>query len=136
MDANKLDELADRVERLTGPDREVDHEIALAFKAPDWRKLKPWKRTNGWAKPDNALDAWAVLFYDTGGNPYPVEHYTKSLDAAMTLVPEGLKKSLLINIDVVTQVHLYRHGVAGRGDAATPALALTAACLRALAKGN
>ena len=130
-------ELAQRVEALDGPCLDMDHEIALALNAPDWRKEKPWERTNGWAEPNNARDAWAVLFYDAGGNPKPVAHYSASIDAAMTLVPEGHDM----------QIHLF----AGRGGeascivtqlkriglprifAASPALAITAAALRARA---
>lgn len=64
MDKDALLALADRVEALTGPDREVDAAI--------------WCELNG---------EMAVLTPN-------LSYYTASLDAAMTLVPEGWGWSL------------------------------------------
>jgi hypothetical protein len=69
-----LTELADRVEQLTGPCRETDAAIKLAFAAQLF--------ANG-ATKDEAV---RILGGDLYADPLP---YTASLDAAMTLVPEG-----------------------------------------------
>lgn len=75
-DAAKLRELADKVEKLSGPDRETDCLIHNAL----WG-TRMWADTHGFE------------CHDTNGhggmwraNP---PRYTASLDAAMTLVPEG-----------------------------------------------
>lgn len=109
--ADNLLDLAERVERATGPDRELDADIALAT---GWkhRSGADWHRVLEWERP-----AW-----------------TASLDAAMQLVPEGMERRVL-NICSSGQTRaLIYYNKAMRycsGDAATPALALTAACLRA-----
>lgn len=75
-------------------------------------------------------DEVKIAFYHlTGSNPGPV---LRSLDAAMTLVPEGAQWRL----DTMTgNAFCYRPfgGLDARGTATTPALALTAAALRARA---
>lgn len=98
--------LAEKVEGLEGADREVDVAITCAV----------FKRNVGHRK------------------------WTASLDAAMSLVPQGLHPGVSENI-----WHLHWHAWMGRQDrdgspddvananAATPALALTAAALRARA---
>ena len=106
MSSDLLD-LAARVEALTEPSREVDAEIKEA-----------------------AGHAW----------DYAAHPYTASLDAAMTLVPEGIGSDLLY---VRTErLHTGKGravlldtlgGQESYADAATPALALCAAALRARA---
>lgn len=63
-------------------------------------------------------------------------HYTGSLDAAMTLVPKGHwpEGSLGTHVDQRSALEIHAPGTydpVGKGWAVTPALALTAACLRA-----
>jgi hypothetical protein len=123
MDANKLDELADRVERLTGPDREVDAAIMRLF-------------TNSVESYDG--DFWYGP-HGTIGEPVPA--YTASIDAALTLVPEGWAwmagcaagEGFFASLAIMDE-----ECRAPEVDvtASTSALALTAACLRAIAKGN
>lgn len=95
--------------------------------------------------------------YDCGDDEVP--EYATSLDAAMTLVPEGwwLAGMHFCPVDFRSELDREYHAeVAGPitwgviehgwpeepqyecegGNAATPALALTAACLRALANGD
>ena len=112
----ELERLAARVESLTGACRETDATIQRAL-------------------GDGSKEHW---FGDMNGNWVTDEKapaFTNSIDAAMTLVPEGWNYCL---------THIY-----GRYDAvlnnspdgrkativyaATPALALTAAALRAIA---
>lgn len=136
--------LADRIEKLTGPDREVDAEIALAL------GIVP----EGAFRPCAAIDAGT---FATGAYGFwSCEPYTKSIDAALTLVPEGWWLAGLnycpsdfrsaqdrewhaeiagpvtwavIDREVGEEPQFDCEG----GNAATPALALTAACIRALA---
>ena len=63
--------MADRVEALSGPDREVDERISLAI----------------------GLPATVTIGHEVLGNlrqvPHTIKRYTASRDAAMTLVPAG-----------------------------------------------
>jgi hypothetical protein len=105
-------DLAAKVEALTGPCRETNTEIALAI---------GWKRYAG----DNWIGPRAEIC---------VPDYTASLDAAMTLVPTqmeweaGTAKLMDICWARVIAIH-----DSWKGKAATPAIALTAASLKARA---
>ena len=113
----ELLKLALRVEALSGPERHVDADIAEAL---------GWHQYSGanWIGPLGQI---------------AVPSYTVSLDAAMTLVPKGWAWSVL---DRRTTGYSKPNGQCWtkedrstlHGDAATPALALCAAALRALAK--
>jgi hypothetical protein len=120
---DELIALAERVEALTGPDRGVDARICIAL---------------GLSK-DNVMvgvDGWCI---NSGINPNPYRSptYTASLDAAMSLVPEGYdcvhgwdypNRAIRVLFMDDDGDRLFR------GRAATPALALTAAALRAIAQ--
>ena len=116
MSRDDLTALIERVEAATGPDREVDAEIACAmcrFRLPTHT-----------ARPDPI--APGRVRDCVGGWVAPT--YTASLDAALTLVPSGFDWLLDSG----------RIAIVGRrpagpftARAATPALALTAAALRA-----
>ena len=131
MTRQALLDLAARCEQATGADRELDAAIAKAVGADHGQKT-------GWCNGDN-------------GDYFVIDecslHYTASLDAAMTLLPsnfsgqawtwrfnegkrrkakctvwthdDGYRKYSRLNLEVY---------------AATPALALTTACLKALAQ--
>ncbi|MDB5707824.1 MAG: hypothetical protein JWN66_4940 [Sphingomonas bacterium] len=116
-------ELAARCESASGADRELDAEIALAcgwitFDLPGFGKR--WQRGHG-----------------TVVRHHP--DFSASLDAAMTLVPEGHDAQIFLYcgregegsaiVSATKAVNL------PRVFAATPALALTAAALKALAQG-
>lgn len=109
-------ELADAVEKAAGPDSDLDVAIAKALAGPS-------------------------------GNYFP-RSYTASIDAARTLVPEGRSWSIEANVETFDAndnlisdsgsiARIYHEGSKRWADdpsyAATPALALTAASLRALA---
>lgn len=107
-----LNTLADRIESLTGPSREVDLEIHNSPFPPS-------------------------LHYRLSAN---TPAFTASLDAAMALVPEGLGREAFFLqrnshgqcfADVWTDAEFNRYV---KGKAATPALALCAAALRARSK--
>jgi hypothetical protein len=78
--------LADRIEGLDGPSREVDAEI---------EKLLPCSPEFARHHPGTSMSQWnerSFRFYSIGdeGHEYISPPYTASLDAALTLVPEGL----------------------------------------------
>lgn len=123
MTPEELNALADRVERLEGADREVDLEIARIQRVVCLRR--------------NADD--------TANEEFTHWHYTASIDAAMTLVPDGwwwkvgecsissdatvgpdiahCPKDMLIELDDGIDVVIE--------PPTSTAIALTAACLRA-----
>jgi hypothetical protein len=103
-----LSALADEIERLDGPSREMDGTIYVAIYGPDKR----------------------MVCGDATADDVPA--YTASLDAALTLMPEGSPMELHIRSNM-TDAYVWpddrEDGI--RGHAATPSLALCAAALRA-----
>jgi hypothetical protein len=106
--------LADMIEKLTGPDREVDEEISLAFGCFPYSE-------------------------DRSGNLSGIDcpAYTASLDAAMSLMPE---EWLLVTLsEIAGEGMCYArlgnpfHSLDSEATGNTLVLALTAACIRALA---
>ena len=158
MSKAALLELADRVEKAIGPDRDVDLAIHLAlFPKGEIADLMRYPRgfdgREGYAWD---IQGACVLFEKrtadgrcphNGGIPLPA--YTASLDAAMTLlgrnaiqslsywpfVAKGYESELCCRL---TLIEVTQDGFGGkhhfRADAKTPALALTAAALRARAQ--
>jgi len=112
--------LAARVEAATGADRELDREIDRALFPQYWRRSE----TGSW-------------FSNYVHRP---PAFTASLDAAASLVPEGWAYHIAVRpwFDVFQakgSVWAFGQRVASfTASAATPALALTAAALRALAQ--
>jgi len=142
-------ELAERCEIVSGPDRVLDGEICLALGL-----------AGGNVRVDQRT-GWVV-----GGNtPLPANplEYTSSIDAAMTLIPDGWAVEALtvwpaspdhVNTPspahsrvalIGTSTERWRSGLVwghggkdGRSEAqaSTPARAIIAASLRALSKGS
>ena len=138
-----LEALLARVLEGTGPDRELDAEIAWLTHPSDRKRLGP---------PDLQRECFHLglpepqwVSWESVASFHPA--YTTSLDAALTLVPEGWRINLLSEWDNET---LRAKGAwqailmpIGKGDsihagmrtrcdhAATPARALIAACLKA-----
>lgn len=121
---SNLNELAERVERATGPDRELDGDVCLAF---GWtlQKMKgdqrPYYRRPG-----------VTQYYNRTEPPA----YTSSLDAAMQLVPEGCDAhDLLVEAAATAWNDNCDFGVSAGETSALFVKALprfvTAACLRA-----
>lgn len=81
MNRDELLALADRVEALTGPDREVDAAIAVA--ALGWFTIPP--RYEGDKVGYGYIDADGVRVHPGHGGDQMVPRLTASLDAAMTL---------------------------------------------------
>lgn len=117
--------LAERVERAEGPSLVLDRDVALA--------IYPG------AKPVPGVDARISVWDGNGLTQRTVKPYTASLDAAMSLVPEDWHLSLSMGrINIVTLTEDSDDPVAParvfEASASTPALALTAASLRAIAE--
>ena len=144
MNVDRILALAERVEGATGSDREIDLAISVAINFKDafvseerqgeWRwgfgsdeieRRRPDGVRSGYLDPAQFVPRW-----------------TASLDAAMLLVPEGCR----FYVDNGTLDDGASHACAyqqrpqkfsgGCKGAATPALALTASCLRAIAAGE
>ena len=131
-DRATLEALLARVLEGTGPDREIDGQLAL-LKGYTYEKRKgekfPW-----WRRPDG----FRISIWGDQNKPPP---YTASLDAALTLLPEGywwqIANGNRRHYDLKAGAELFFAGGPNRGDmafsadAATPARALIAACIKA-----
>lgn len=130
-----LNTLAEQVERAAAPSRELDEAIALAT---GWRQekreyLDGARILTEWVRPDGFR-----LPIGTMAEP---PFFTASLDAALTLVPEGwdwmverLKGDgsfAEFTVNLSPEEQPYPVELERNSEAATPALALTAASLRA-----
>jgi hypothetical protein len=105
-------ELAERCEKATGPDRELSKQIHAVVEGRTYHHLE----TASYRNP-------------------PAPHFTASLDAAMTLVPEGASRFIFVRVGGRWGCYIDdERGIIGScDDAATAALALCAAALRARA---
>lgn len=116
--------LAERVGVATGPDRELEWRISEALQLPE-----RWPTSSLWPPfaPGSRFDK-------------RIPPYTSSLDAAMTLVPEGEGFELLTMHGKPTAFVSAGNTIdwcdGNCVEAATPALALCAAALRALSTHN
>lgn len=129
MTRTDLLNLADRIERAEGPDRVFEAAIYATIHPEEFENAAEAKHYAS-HPPVNRAD---LIYFKSVGVP----HYTSSLDAAMQLVPEGASWNLVSvgrSEPPVASVYLPDDTFhVFRGNAATPALALTAAALRALA---
>lgn len=119
MDRDTLLNLAARVEAAAGPDRALDAEIALAIGWHNSRVCELWTDERGRHWPQGPCQ------------------WTASLDAAVALVPAGWTWCRYHNGDVEVGMpwdDRHQRGMNLQAKAATPALALTAAALRARAE--
>jgi hypothetical protein len=123
-DATMLADLIARLEAATGPDRDLDLGILNALYGNDWRWVDDERE---WVTTDE---------YGVGapGNPVcSLLPYTASLDAAMTLVPEGT--AVVIGWgqtpDTRPWARLAKPWNGADATGATPAIALCIAALKA-----
>lgn len=119
------DELIAALEKATGPDRELDAAIALAL---GWTKhVRVWGYA--WTRADGSDATW---------NGLPA--YTASIDAAVSLVPDGWCPLIGQNVhhrhwSCLVQRVTDSGDIESRHDsAATPAIALCIAALKASAE--
>lgn len=112
-------DLITRVEAATGADRELDD--AIEAEIGDWINLGGWQRKH---KATGVVESYSYR---------QAPAYTASLDAAMSLVPEGWCFTIGQSVGFSAVADLWIAGkVPGIHQAAdTPAIALTAAALRA-----
>jgi len=161
-----LQALLERVEKAEGPDREIDVALFFAFVPSDDHSLRVLSGFYSDVH-DVQIGVGGVSYrLGTGGSggSFPLPNYTASIDAAVGLVEKMLPESetcrlLDVEVSVKIGVSLSGHKSAARiafydepfdpdsdeivpmrdfaAGAATPALALLAALLRALiAKGD
>lgn len=136
MAMTDLNDLAARVEALTGPDREVDALICVAVNAGSL----PGAQKEMSEDPTVYSLGYVRHRFEGRLSLRESRRYTASIDAAMTLVPEGYTFAVGAG-DTVTEgpwawcCEPDEFAVSVHSDefckAATPALALTAATLRA-----
>ena len=128
-----LTELIARVERGDGPDRELDAEIAVALRIPHPNGLWSLNFPEWEADITDKGRVWAVGNVNGNGGhragSWISDTYTASLDAAMTLVMEGFKWAVTSRNSACC--HMQNVTPLDWKFCATPALALTAAALRA-----
>lgn len=83
-----MKELIERLEKATGPDRELGDDVLMAC---GWRLIEEGPgpdRILYWAAPDDVpIDPMHGGEYANGDQPDP----TASIDAALTLVPKGMR---------------------------------------------
>ncbi len=83
-----MSDLIERLAKATGPDRELDAEIAADLRIYNGPGTQQW--ITDWKGQLRAINGLVHLIGDQGscGNFKPPA-YTASVDTAMTLVPEG-----------------------------------------------
>jgi len=136
MTADILNDLAARVEALEGADRLLSLRIICALDIrPAWLRNCTGHLWLDTVCPNPVVRWCDERMKQSSGNPSVEDgpEFTASTDAAMSLVPEGAWWW------VEAQPLVKGRFLAGCADeristAATPALALTAACLRAIAE--
>lgn len=120
-----LEALLARVLEGTGPDLELDAEIALALGIVSSRVGNCFYGHKHYSVMVLDRD-----YYDHDGNAPELPHYTASLDAALTLVPEGW----IWVIGSYGNARVYQEQAAGKsfiGENANPVRALCEAALQA-----
>jgi len=121
-----LKDLADRVEALTEPCRETDLRIGVAVNyGGHFAEGKCWH----W-NANSELECNGPGYLD----PRLLPRFTASVDAALTLVPDGMEFRIdyLYDLASVTVVCNSPEFFYGRNNAARIPCAITAACLRAM----
>jgi hypothetical protein len=132
-----LHTLASMVEAATGPDRELDRDIMLAAVPCDRAPFRYWAPMNE-NTGHGVVDVERVYYAPHCAQSVAVPAYTESLDAAMTLVPEGCQWALDSHHNIA---RVWRYFDTQNGpdhevyltEAAAPALSLCSAALRSRA---
>lgn len=124
--------LISRLEEAKGPDRELDAEIALAVLSGEIE----------WRQAQYTGESYPVRKYESrdhvlGFGRDPVESYTASVDAALTLVPSGWSVLFAWNGETsICNIHLKPLGNPSglwpdAGKSTNPAIAICIAALKA-----
>jgi hypothetical protein len=136
----ELLKLAERCEAASGPDRRLDAEIGAAVRAMPMNDPDAW--ISGWPHPFIAAPQFkgSIAAPNNAGGivcHWEARDYTASIDAAMTLIAADVffhVSRFSPECDGRGQAHVYPNRGIGddyEAEAATPALALCAAALRA-----
>lgn len=131
-------DLAKRCEQATGPDRELDALIDCAIRFPHLRPARPEDhKEHQRGYPPSKGDIWCPTGF------LMAQSYTRSIDAALTLVPEGraIRREYLPAATWPHRVWIYKDSFMPLDDGSrrpvlgkTEALALCAAALKARAE--
>ena len=121
--------LIDKLEKATKGSRELDYAIRRTLGYPsELMGRKIIEIRDQWpGVPVNVVTDDTVLHIGA----FHIAQYTLSLDAAHSLVPEGCAWRVGCAIDFTPEATVYGHDIHVDVDAATPALALCSAALRA-----
>lgn len=128
-----MSELIERIERAREGSRELD---AAIYQILNSHMLPTPGKIGSFYDPTKAGPIAAAKYHISGGATGVAKFYTTSIDAAMTLLPEGLgngcfflqrSRSFGCIADVWTDTEFNRYK---KGKGKTPALALCAAALR------
>lgn len=129
--AEQFEALALRCEQATGPDRRLDAEIDCLARFPNLRPAEPDDhRPYQRGVPPGAGDIWCPTGFLMAAS------YTDSVDAALTLVPDGAQFDIVgeQGSQPARNKCFAKVATISVWTAATPALALCAAALRARAQ--
>lgn len=137
MTETTLAELIARLEKATGPDPKLDVQIAFAigWRAEEWPEdgrgpMGTWRPPPPHGCDWDALwTSWLWTMPDGSRAVLRDRLFTASLDAALTLVPQG-KEWEMYGYEPLARIY-YAGSKYVDGRAATPALALCIAALRA-----
>ena len=141
MDDVRRTELLAALEAATGPSRELDRRIA---KEIGWFRVEPRFTVNkkgGWIHPRDFCgtdgDGRPLLDSLHGTDIWPdVPAFSSSIDAALSVLPDGADWSRYRAANMkMTMMVMTDSPMAHMGQAATPALALVIAAIRARGEG-
>ncbi len=125
-----MKDLIERLEKATGPSRELDADILWLVDKRRAEKVY-WSAVVGlpkalpdWPRPLSGLGSLAVLNYSPS--------YTASIDAALTLVPEGMFVRKFSQFSDGWYCTIINGSASYAGDQKPAALALCIAALKAL----
>lgn len=128
-----MNDLIERIEAASGPDREIDCAIGVAIGR--FFTLPP--KWEGGPVGYGYRGADGEERHPGHGGDQLVPRYTESVDAALTLVPEGrsweLTQVVSEGISIAFIWNMFEAGEGDSAEAATPALALCAAALKSRA---
>lgn len=144
--AAEIEKLIERLEKATGPDRELDAAIEAALCCPCYSESLP-ALSNGWTWDFEAESDYVTVYMVLGNKTskklkrYSAPKYSESVDAALTLVPEGKFVNALNQHQNVWRAEVGNAIRSYKGRSAipanSPAIALCIAALRALShKGS
>ena len=121
--------LIEKLEKATGPSQELDAEIAIAV------GVAPPSGEGGWWRCKKPNWQWKHAAHEPTTPPWEPARYTSSIDAALTLVPEGLDEEMKrARHRKGWRVNLWEPSRVGQSaDAQTLPLALCIAALKARA---